>query len=212
MKICRLDVLRAPLPGQQQQRQQQRQQQPQQQQQQQPQQPRPPQQQQQQPPQQPQPQQQNQPNPQNVQAMLAQFMANNGRLQVPPFPPTPPFFMPPPFSIPPPLPPTNFSGLTDEELRALEGHERANVEARIKCLRNIQVLLDAAVMEMQQYSSVVSQLEPRRPERPVAGAETGARPKVKKDTSNAQESGSDKEDEQDQVRKRRLERFSASPK
>ena len=41
----------------------------------------------------------------------------------------------------------------------MEGHERANVEARIKCLRNIQVLLDAAVMEMQQYSSVVGQLD-----------------------------------------------------
>merc|ERR1711884_899017 len=74
----------------------------------------------------------------------------------PPFPP--PFFMPP-FSIPPPLPPQNFAGLTDDELKAMEGNERANVEARIKCLRNIQVLLDAAVMEMQQYSSVVSQLE-----------------------------------------------------
>lgn len=41
----------------------------------------------------------------------------------------------------------------------MEGNERANVEARIKCLKNIQVLLDAAVMEMQQYSSVVSQLD-----------------------------------------------------
>merc|ERR1712083_722304 len=86
-------------------------------------------------------------------------LANN----VFPFPPplTPSFFMPmpPPFSIPPPMPPQNFSGLTDEELKAMEGNERANVEARIKCLRNIQVLLDAAVMEMQQYSSVVSKLD-----------------------------------------------------
>merc|ERR1719436_957187 len=57
------------------------------------------------------------------------------------------------------MPPQNFSGLTEEELKAIEGNERANVEARIKCLRNIQVLLDAAVMEMQQYSSVVSQLD-----------------------------------------------------
>merc|ERR1712008_533698 len=79
-----------------------------------------------------------------------------------PFPPQPPSFfmpMPPPFSIPPPMPPQNFSGLTEEELKAMEGNERANVEARIKCLKNIQVLLDAAVMEMQQYSSVVSQLD-----------------------------------------------------
>merc|ERR1719237_1430796 len=38
----------------------------------------------------------------------------------------------------------------------MEGHERTAVEARIRCLRNIQVLLDAAVMEMQQYSAVVA--------------------------------------------------------
>jgi E3 ubiquitin-protein ligase synoviolin len=53
----------------------------------------------------------------------------------------PPFFPPPPlFNLPPPpLPPPNFSGLTDTELRAMEGQDRANVEARIKVLRNIQV-------------------------------------------------------------------------
>ena len=38
----------------------------------------------------------------------------------------------------------------------MEGNERANVEARVKCLRNIQVLLDAAVLEMQQYSGLVA--------------------------------------------------------
>jgi hypothetical protein len=40
----------------------------------------------------------------------------------------------------------------------MEGNERLNVEARIKVLRNIQVLLDAAVMEMSQYSAVVNRL------------------------------------------------------
>merc|ERR1712012_588627 len=257
---CRLDVLRAPIPGQRQRNQ--RQQQPQQQQQAQPQQGQAA---------QPQPQQaaQQPPNVPNMNQMFAQLMAANARLQFPPatpaaapvatttasnvsagttttspsstttttttsggatsgtstlpttfpaFPPPPPFFMPP-FTIPPPLPPQDFSGLTEEELKAMEGHERANVEARIKCLRNIQVLLDAAVMEMQQYSSVVSQLEMtslRRPEAmprssssnsnaeaaassssstpssqqeqppspPVAPSETGARPKVKSETSN----------------------------
>merc|ERR1712186_34408 len=54
------------------------------------------------------------------------------------------------------MPPPNFTGLTETELRAMEGRERDNVEARIRCLRNIQVLLDAAVMEMQQYSAVVA--------------------------------------------------------
>ena len=124
----------------------------------------------------------------------------------------------------------------------MEGNERANVEARIKCLRNIQVLLDAAVMEMQQYSSVVSQLEmtslrrseamPRssssnsnaeaaassssstpqeEPQKPKS--ETGARPKVKpekpKDNNCDSSEATNDDDEQDKVRKRRLERFEA---
>lgn len=69
-----------------------------------------------------------------------------------PFPPFP--FLP--FTAPPPMPPPDFSGLSPAELAAMEGEERAAVEARIRCLRNIQVLLDAAVMEMQQYSSVIA--------------------------------------------------------
>ena len=161
----------------------------------------------------------------------------------------------------------------------MEGNERANVEARIKCLRNIQVLLDAAVMEMQQYSSVVSQLDivtsrsranfsnatasvppPPAPasaaspatadssstEEPTVvvtslnnsdettsttgpedttankplllpTAETGARPKVKSQQENQakkediDDSGDKSTDDQDEVRKRRLERFGSSP-
>ena len=158
----------------------------------------------------------------------------------------------------------------------MEGNERANVEARIKCLKNIQVLLDAAVMEMQQYSSVVSQLdtvtsrsranfsnatasvpppasaaspatadsssteEPTvvvtslnnsdvttsttGPEDTTANkplllptAETGARPKVKSQQDNLakkediDDSGDKSTDDQDEVRKRRLERFGSSP-
>ena len=72
----------------------------------------------------------------------------------------PPFMFPPfpflPFTVPPPQPPPNFSGMSDTELEEMEGRERTSVEARIRCLRNIQVLLDAAVMEMQQYSAVVA--------------------------------------------------------
>lgn len=52
-------------------------------------------------------------------------------------PPIPPFLFPTipfvaPYSVPPPPPPPNLDRLTDEELRALEGHERKNVEERIK--------------------------------------------------------------------------------
>eukprot|EP00057_Strongylocentrotus_purpuratus_P021996 XP_011676470.1 PREDICTED: E3 ubiquitin-protein ligase synoviolin B-like [Strongylocentrotus purpuratus] len=68
----------------------------------------------------------------------------------------PPFMMP--FGMSPPMPPPNFSGLSDEELRAMEGMERQHVQARIECLKNIQSLLDAAVIQMQQYSTLISGL------------------------------------------------------
>lgn len=158
----------------------------------------------------------------------------------------------------------------------MEGNERANVEARIKCLKNIQVLLDAAVMEMQQYSTVVSQLdtvtsrnranftnatasvpppastaspataESNSTEEPTVvvtssnnsdettsttghkdttankpvllpTAETGARPKIKSQQDSQakkediDDSGDKSTDDQDEVRKRRLERFGSSP-
>jgi E3 ubiquitin-protein ligase synoviolin len=54
----------------------------------------------------------------------------------PPFIPLPPFLMP---IIPPPMPPPNFQGMSNEELTEMEGAEREHVEARIRCLRNIQV-------------------------------------------------------------------------
>lgn len=72
---------------------------------------------------------------------------------MPPFPYMP-FLLPPP----PPIPAADLSSLSPEELQALEGQERENIEARIRCLRNIQTLLDGAVMQMQQYSSIVASL------------------------------------------------------
>lgn len=46
--------------------------------------------------------------------------------------------------------------LSDEELQALEGMERANVEARIALLRNVQKLLDTAVTQLNQYSTIMA--------------------------------------------------------
>jgi len=40
----------------------------------------------------------------------------------------------------------------------MEGNERRAVEARIQCLRNIQTLLDAAVVQLQQYTSILTTL------------------------------------------------------
>ena len=61
----------------------------------------------------------------------------------------------PPFAfMPPPLPPLNLSGLSAEELNAMEGQERHNVEARVHCLHNISVLLNASMVQMQQYMNI----------------------------------------------------------
>lgn len=48
--------------------------------------------------------------------------------------------------------------LSDEELKFLEGMERANVEARIAVLRDVQKLLDSAVTRLNQYSAVMAAL------------------------------------------------------
>ncbi len=79
----------------------------------------------------------------------------------PPFPGTMPGMglgMPgAPFMLPfPPAP--AFGGLSDEEVVRMEGTERGNVEARVQCLRNIQTLLDAAAIQLQQYTSILGAL------------------------------------------------------
>ena len=67
-----------------------------------------------------------------------------------------------PSSLPPQLfmsPLENLSTLSEEELRNMEGQERANVEARIKVLRNVHSLLDAAIVQLNQYSQVITTLK-----------------------------------------------------
>ena len=53
------------------------------------------------------------------------------------------------------MPPLNFTGMSEENIRAMEGNELANVQARIQCLRNIRTLLDASMTQMQQYMNIV---------------------------------------------------------
>nr|XP_039263865.1 E3 ubiquitin-protein ligase synoviolin B-like [Styela clava] len=81
---------------------------------------------------------------------------------VPPHPatniPSPFMFMPPLPTMmmpPPPMPPGNYSGMSDDQLRAMEGMERRAVENRLECLRNINSLLDAAMLQITQYVTVV---------------------------------------------------------
>lgn len=52
------------------------------------------------------------------------------------------------------MPDINLSALSDEELRAMEGDERHNLEARVQCLRNINTLLNGAFMHIQQYMNI----------------------------------------------------------
>ncbi|KAL3872933.1 hypothetical protein ACJMK2_036105 [Sinanodonta woodiana] len=57
-----------------------------------------------------------------------------------------------------PSPPTNMAGMSDEELHEMEGVERQNVEARIQWLRDIQSLLDGAMLLISQYNTVAANM------------------------------------------------------
>ncbi|KAG5679346.1 hypothetical protein PVAND_008918 [Polypedilum vanderplanki] len=79
--------------------------------------------------------------------------------------PLPPLFFPSlptpfmtPFSIPPPPMPQNLEQLSVEELRAMEGNERKHIEERLKLLKNINTMINASVVLMNQYNMVVANL------------------------------------------------------
>lgn len=78
---------------------------------------------------------------------------------LPPMFMTPPPFMGSPF-VPPVFSPPNMdtSTLTLEQLQRMEGQERANVEARLNVLRNVHALLDVAIVQLNQYSQVISSM------------------------------------------------------
>lgn len=80
-----------------------------------------------------------------------------GTAAVPPMvPPMLPFMMPY-GNYAMPRPPRNLAGLSDEELKAMEGQQRENVEARLQWLQDIQSLLDGAMVLIQQYNTVAAQ-------------------------------------------------------
>ncbi|XP_069036394.1 E3 ubiquitin-protein ligase synoviolin [Lepisosteus oculatus] len=84
----------------------------------------------------------------------------------PPFPSAPWLGMPPPppFGLsPPPAPPAGFSGLSEEELAEMEQEGRRGLEARLQCLQNIHTLLDAAMLQINQYLTVLATVSPPRP-------------------------------------------------
>ncbi|XP_054845893.1 E3 ubiquitin-protein ligase synoviolin isoform X1 [Eublepharis macularius] len=99
---------------------------------------------------------------------------------VPGFPFPPPWMgmpFPPLFGFPPmPVPPSGFAGLTEEELRAMEGHERQHLEARLQCLQNIHTLLDAAMLQINQYLTVLATIGTPRSAQPPSTPATSASP------------------------------------
>ncbi|XP_077264660.1 septin interacting protein 3 [Temnothorax americanus] len=103
------------------------------------------------PPQQQQQQQQQQQSQQQQQQQ--QQPQNNAGRNIPLFAPLFPQMVP----LPPiPLPPSNFTELSDEELRAMEGNMRQAVEARIQMLQRVQLLFDAGyAMMINHYQSAV---------------------------------------------------------
>ena len=50
----------------------------------------------------------------------------------------------------------DFSSLNVEQLIAVEGQERQNVEARINMLRTVHALLDAAIIQLNQYTQMIN--------------------------------------------------------
>ncbi|XP_056366409.1 E3 ubiquitin-protein ligase synoviolin [Oenanthe melanoleuca] len=141
----------------------------------------------------------------------------------------PPLFgsVPLPRRAPPmPVPPAGFAGLTEEELRALEGHERQHLEARLQCLHNIHTLLDAAMLQINQYLGVLGAIgtpraaprppPPREapPEEPPApgpsgatGATEPAPPEDEEDEGPEPPEGPDTAE----LRRRRLQRLGTPP-
>lgn len=153
-------------------------------------------------------------------------------------PPPPPFaFQPPWLSMPlpvPPMPVPNFAELSDEDLIRLEGDHRRALELRVTHLRNIQALLDAAVIQFTQYISLIppgpppsatsvppSQNVPQSsgvssssPTTSAAAGDestissgsgtTNVRPSVEEDNTAADLGNTN---ESDEVRRRRLNRF-----
>ncbi|XP_064484107.1 E3 ubiquitin-protein ligase synoviolin-like [Ornithodoros turicata] len=157
---------------------------------------------------------------------------------LPNFAATGPFFIPPFFAFmlpPPPVAPEGaLDAMTREELLALEGQERERVTARIRCLRNIQTLLDAAVMQLQQYNTIVTRetwnvghaaaqasgkgaaaaASETSEGTSVRGAAGGAAQEERQDpggvSATAESEDFDSSDPNAEVRRRRLERFSHS--
>jgi E3 ubiquitin-protein ligase synoviolin len=130
-----------------------------------------------------QPQQQQQNQPENQANAAAGTFPTTMPMPPLPFPgmlPMPPLNGASPYPFPqPPV----FAGLSDEEISQMEGTQRSAIEARLQALSNISVLLDAAVLQFQQYLSIsnasgVLGQQPPPPSSSAPSAATSTTPQV----------------------------------
>ena len=102
----------------------------------------------------------------------------------------------------------------------MEGRERRHLEARIRVLRDIQVLLDAAVLQMNQYGLLVSRLEQEPPGTNTSDAARGGHDDAAPTQQAAPQDEAQSEQphvltpeeetnlsDQERLRRRRLQRF-----
>ena len=60
--------------------------------------------------------------------------------------------------MPPPVPPTDLRGFDEGGLRRMEGVEQRHLAARVQWLRDIHATLDAAMLQIQQYTQMCNSM------------------------------------------------------
>uniref|UniRef100_A0A8C7T405 RING-type E3 ubiquitin transferase n=1 Tax=Oncorhynchus mykiss TaxID=8022 RepID=A0A8C7T405_ONCMY len=127
-------------------------------------------------------------------------------------------------SMPPP--PPALSTMSEAELRELEQEGRRGLEARLQCLHNIHTLLDAAMLNIDQYLTTVTHFLPlvsllclfspaAEPEA-VNGATGFSQPDSttlsdSEDQGDGEEVGEDGEPNPSELRRRRLRKLETTP-
>lgn len=104
----------------------------------------------------------------------------------------------------------------------MEGQERANIEARVKVLRNVHALLDSAIVQLNQYSHIITTLnllskapepgskQPECAEKDAAAETDGMNDLLNEEVESLAET-TDETGSSSELRRRRLEKFSQSP-
>uniref|UniRef100_A0A8C7SZ27 RING-type E3 ubiquitin transferase n=1 Tax=Oncorhynchus mykiss TaxID=8022 RepID=A0A8C7SZ27_ONCMY len=116
-------------------------------------------------------------------------------------------------SMPPP--PPALSTMSEAELRELEQEGRRGLEARLQCLHNIHTLLDAAMLNIDQYLTTVWDFKAPY-KKSVNGATGFSQPDSttlsdSEDQGDGEEVGEDGEPNPSELRRRRLRKLETTP-